>query len=94
MAYIYFTFLLKFVLNEGRYFTADFTNTYLILINRKFNKKQLLLETFFPKNIMDLIGTRPLIAHLSLYTRLKPTCDKKIGMMGLVYILNVYILNQ
>ncbi len=35
---------------------------------------------------------RPLIAHLSLYTRLKPTCDKKIGM-GLVYIFNQWALN-
>ncbi len=39
---------------------------------------------------IDLIVTRPLIAHLSLYTRVKPTCDKKIGIMGLV----VYIFNQ
>ncbi len=37
---------------------------------------------------IDLIVTRPLIAHLSLYTRLKPTCDKKIGIMGLAYIFN------
>ncbi len=36
---------------------------------------------------IDLIVTRPLIAHF-LYTRLKPTCDKKIGIMGLVYIFN------
>ncbi len=37
---------------------------------------------------IDLILNRPLIAHLSLYTRLKPTCDKKIGITGLVYIIN------
>ncbi len=37
---------------------------------------------------VDLMVTRPLIAHLSLYTRLKPTCDKKIKIMGLVYIIN------
>ncbi len=37
---------------------------------------------------INLIVDRPLIAHLSLYLRLKPTCDKKIGIMGLVYIFN------
>ncbi len=37
---------------------------------------------------IDLIVNRPLIVHLSLYTRLKPTCDKKIEIMGLVYITN------
>ncbi len=37
-------------------------------------------------NGIDLIVTKPLTAHLSLYTRLKPTRDKKIGIMGLVYI--------
>ncbi len=36
---------------------------------------------------IDLIVTRPLIAHLSLYTRLKPTCDKKIGIMHKCYII-------
>ncbi len=35
-----------------------------------------------------LIVTRPLIAHLSLYTRFKPTCDKKIRIMRFVYIFN------
>ncbi len=40
---------------------------------------------------IDLMVTRPLIAHLSLYTRLKPTCDRKIGIMGLLY---VYIFSQ
>ncbi len=37
---------------------------------------------------IDLIVTILLIAHLSQYTRLKPTCDKKIEIMGLVYIFN------
>ncbi len=37
--------------------------------------------------------TRLLITHLSLYTRLKPTCNKKIGIMGLVYIFNQWGLN-
>ncbi len=37
---------------------------------------------------IDLIVGRPFIAHLNLYTRLKPTCDKKIGIMELVYIFN------
>ncbi len=37
---------------------------------------------------IDLVVNRPLISHLSLYTRLKPTCDKKIELMGLVYIFN------
>ncbi len=37
---------------------------------------------------IDFIVNRPLIAHSSLYTRLKPTCDKKIGIMGLIYIIN------
>ncbi len=41
----------------------------------------------------DLIVTRPLIAHLSLYTRLKPTCDKKIGIKGLLYIFNQWAFN-
>ncbi len=39
------------------------------------------------KNI-GLIVTRPLIAHLSLYTRVKPTSDKEIGIMGLVNIFS------
>ncbi len=43
--------------------------------------------------IIDFIVTRPLIAHLSLYTRMKPTCDKKIGITGLVYIFNQWALN-
>ncbi len=38
--------------------------------------------------VVDLVVNRPLMAQLSLYTRLKPTCNKKIGIMGLVYILN------
>ncbi len=38
-------------------------------------------------NPIDLIVNRPLIAHLSLYTRLKPTCDEKIETMVLVYII-------
>ncbi len=33
---------------------------------------------------IDLIVNRPFVAHVSLYTRLKPICDKKIGIMGLV----------
>ncbi len=37
---------------------------------------------------IDFIVSRPLIAHLSLYTRLKPASDKKIRIMGLVYIFN------
>ncbi len=37
---------------------------------------------------IDLIVNILLITHSSLYTRLKPTCDKKIGIMGLVYIVN------
>ncbi len=37
---------------------------------------------------MDLIVNRTLITHLNLYERLKPTCDKKISIMGLVYIIN------
>ncbi len=36
---------------------------------------------------IDLIVSRLLIARLSLYTRLKPTFDKKIGIMGLTYII-------
>ncbi len=35
-------------------------------------------QSRYPLSI-DLIVTRPLIAHLSLYARVKPTCDKKIG---------------
>ncbi len=42
---------------------------------------------------IDFIVTRPLVAHLSLYTRLKPACDKKIGIMGLVYIFNQWAFN-
>ncbi len=41
---------------------------------------------------IDLIVDRLLIAHLSLYTRLKPTCDK-IGIMGHVYIFNKWAFN-
>ncbi len=41
---------------------------------------------FVTITVVDLIVTRPLIAHLNLRTRLKPTCDRKIGIMGLVYI--------
>ncbi len=44
-----FYFFVEFFLSEQRYFTADFTNTYLLLIDRKFKEEQLLLETFFPK---------------------------------------------
>ncbi len=43
---------------------------------------------FFCVIPIDLIVSGPPIAHLSLYTRLKRTCDKKIGIMGLVYIFN------
>ncbi len=42
---------------------------------------------------IDFIVTRLLIAHLSLYTRLKPTCDKKIGIVGLFYIFNQWAFN-
>ncbi len=42
---------------------------------------------------IDLIVTRLRIAHLSLYTRLRPTCDKKVGIMGRVYILNQWACN-
>ncbi len=42
---------------------------------------------------LDLIVNRPFIAHLSLHTRLKPTCTKKIGIMGLVYIFNQWAFN-
>ncbi len=42
---------------------------------------------------IDLILNRPLIAHLSLYTRLKPTCHKKIGIMRLVYTFNQWAFN-
>ncbi len=38
--------------------------------------------------IIDLKVNRPLITHLSLHTRLNPTRDKKIGIMGLVYNIN------
>ncbi len=38
--------------------------------------------------IIDLIVNRSFIAHLSLYTKLKPICDKKMGIIGLVYIIN------
>ncbi len=44
-----FYFFGAILLREWLYFTADFTNTYLILIDRKFNEEQLLFETFFPK---------------------------------------------
>ncbi len=37
---------------------------------------------------IDLIVNRLLIADLSLCMRLKPTCDKKIEIMDLVYIIN------
>ncbi len=43
---------------------------------------------------IDLIVTRPFIIHLSLYTRLKPTCDKKTGIMGLLYIFNQWGFNS
>ncbi len=42
---------------------------------------------------INIIVTRPLITHLSLYTRLKPTCDKKIGIIRLVYIFNQWAFN-
>ncbi len=42
---------------------------------------------------IDLIVNRALIAHLSLCTRLKPTCNKKIEIMGLVYIFNQCTFN-
>ncbi len=42
---------------------------------------------------IDLIVNRSLIAHLSPYTRLKPTCDKKIEIMGLAYIFNQWAFN-
>ncbi len=48
---------------------------------------QLKLDVFCHP-VVDLIVNRPLIADLSLYTGLKPTCDKKMGMMGHVYIFN------
>ncbi len=44
-------------------------------------------------NIIGLVVTRPLISHLSMYNRLKPTCDKKIGIMELVYIFNQLAFN-
>ncbi len=37
---------------------------------------------------IELIVNRPLIMHLSLYTILKRTSDKKIEIMGIVYIIN------
>ncbi len=37
---------------------------------------------------IDLIVSRPLIGHLSLYMPLKPRCDKKISLIELVYIIN------
>ncbi len=40
---------------------------------------------------LDLIVNRPLIVHLSLYTRLKPTCDKKIEIVGLVL---TFLINE
>ncbi len=42
---------------------------------------------------VDLIVNIPLIAHLSLYTSLKPTCDKKIGTTVFVYIINQWALD-
>ncbi len=49
-------------------------------------------EFLVQKNIcvalVDLIVNRSLIVQLSLYTRLKPTCDEKIGIMGRLYIFN------
>ncbi len=45
------------------------------------------------ETIIDLIVNRPLIAHISLYTRLKPKCDRKNGIMGLVYIFNQWAFN-
>ncbi len=38
-------------------------------------------------------GHRPYSRSTSLYTRLKPTCDKKIGILGLVYIFNQWAFN-
>ncbi len=38
--------------------------------------------------IIDLIVNRLLLDHLSLYTRSKPTCDKKIEIMDFIYIIN------
>ncbi len=43
---------------------------------------------------IDHIVTRQLIVHLSLYTSLKPTCDKKVGIMGLVYIFGQRAFNK
>ncbi len=39
------------------------------------------------ENGIDLIINGLLISHLSLYTRLKPTYDKKIEIMDLLYII-------
>ncbi len=49
------------------------------------------LITLWQRTI-DLIVNRTLIAHLSLYARLTPTCDRKISIMGLVYIINQWTL--
>ncbi len=44
---------------------------------------------------IDRIGivNRPLIAHLSRYIKLKPTCDKKIGIVEYAYIFNQWAFN-
>ncbi len=57
-------------------------------ISRQFWKWGVVLLDRNRFNSIDLIVNRPLMAHLSLYTRLTPTCDKKIEIMGLVYIIN------
>ncbi len=46
------------------------------------------MESFTEIWYHDLIVNRLLIAYWSLYSRLTPTCDKKITIMGFVYITN------
>ncbi len=58
-------------------------NSWLLSFSMKMQTQRDICE-----KLIDLIVTRPLIACLSLYTTLKPICNKKIGIMGLVYIFN------
>ncbi len=62
-----------------------FTNVILALLGPSFSSNKF--------THIDFIVTIPLITHLSLYTRLKPTYYKKRRIMGLVYIFHQWGFN-
>ncbi len=85
MTYIYFTSLSKTFLSERRYFTADFTNIYPILSDKKFNEEQLLLETFFLKMHIERDIRKKLIFKFIQSVRI-PIKKLQVGGAGLYFL--------